>query len=127
MVTDKYDCVPAMSHWSRLALQDHLRDNIHYPEIGRLLYPISAFDDPHAFMKLTRLVVWGVEGSVDALNGPLSDCHSTEIRSLLPYDLFGKTVLARYPLAIVECSTLIALQKQLLFLCVKMPLTSTYN
>lgn len=104
MVTDKYDCVAAMSHWSHVALQNHLRDDIAYPEIGRLLYPTYAFDDPHAFGTLTRIMVYGVKGSADPLNGSFSNWVPLEIRDLVPYDIFGKAMFARYPLAIVRMS-----------------------
>jgi hypothetical protein len=57
-----------MSHWSQVALQKHLRDDMDDPEIGRLVYPTYAFDDPYAFKELTRIMVYGVNGSADPLN-----------------------------------------------------------
>ena len=93
LVTDKYDCVAAMSHWSHIALQAHI-PKTGYHEISRLLYPAYEFDNPDAFKKLTRAMVYNVEGSADPLSGPLSSCVPSEIRDLLPHDIFGKPPLA---------------------------------
>ncbi len=97
IMTDKYDCVAAMSLWSQVAILKHLRKEIEHPEIGRLLYPSYAFDDPHTFAELTRLMVYNFEGGVDPLCEPFSRSVPAEIRDLLPYDIFSKTPVNRLP------------------------------
>jgi hypothetical protein len=89
--------------WPRLICSKYIeRFEVVCKERG-LLYLTYAFDDPYAPKELTRIMVYGVNGSADPLNSSLSDSTPSEIRGLLPYDIFGKAMLARYPLVIVEC------------------------
>ena len=93
VVADKYDFAAAMSHWSQLALLNQLKDQTTNAEIGRVFYPTYAFDNPHAFAKITRVMVWNFEGRADPLRGARLNDIPLAIRDLLPHDIFCKTLL----------------------------------
>ena len=91
IATDKYDCVRAMSLWSKVFLSDMINEIETQPNgNGRLLYPTYALDDVLGFARITKHIVFSYGGSnYGKASTLLKYGIPAEIQRLLPTGLLG--------------------------------------
>jgi len=85
-VTDKYDCVTAMSLWSQKVHRVQIRNNKH--SISRLIFSTYAFQDSYLFQILTRNIVYRSNNSTRSAKSSILDIIPSDIGD----QIFGKMV-----------------------------------
>ena len=98
LVTDKYDCVEAISQFSSCCLTEWLRSAdeawpLSTPSYGCLIYPAFTFDDPYAFQQVTKRLLYCQQhvGTAKAHSIKQYDVPKN-VRTLLPHGLLGKYI-----------------------------------
>ena len=93
IITDKYDCLEAISHYSSLSFTYLLKSKIIENDIGPLLLAALVLDEPIAFQSISRELVYisrGIDVS-EAFGSVLLGVDSAT-RAVLPQGLIGTNV-----------------------------------
>ncbi|MCJ1282565.1 hypothetical protein MMC26_001889 [Xylographa opegraphella] len=93
IITDKYDCLEAISHYSSISFTSLLKSEIIESDMGDLLFAAFVLDEPIAFQKVSRQLVFtspGIDVS-EVFESVLLGVDNT-IRALLPDGLIGTDV-----------------------------------
>ncbi|MCJ1377106.1 hypothetical protein MMC17_000197 [Xylographa soralifera] len=94
VITDKYDCLEAISHYSSLSFTNLLKSKFLENEIGPLLFAALVFDEPIAFQKISRELVYASRGiNISEVFGSVLLGVDNTTRALLPQGLIGTDVL----------------------------------
>ena len=94
IITDKYDCLEAISHYSRLTFTNLLTSKIPVNDIGPLLLAALLLDEPIAFQRTSRELVYASDGiDVTGVFGSVLLGVDDTVKALLPQGLIGTNVL----------------------------------
>ncbi|MCJ1438444.1 hypothetical protein MMC27_007833 [Xylographa pallens] len=94
IITDKYDCLEAISHYSHLTFTNLLKSKILVNDIGPLLLAALLLDEPIAFQRTSRELVYA-SGGIDVSEMFGSELLGVDdtIKALLPEGLIGTNFL----------------------------------
>lgn len=90
IITDKYDCVDALSFYSGLHLTRLMGSTKATRDIGRLLYPACTFNYPPVFQQVTKAMVYNTNhDTIVDIFGLSSHRTDSNIKGWLPDGLLG--------------------------------------
>ena len=94
IITDKYDCLEAVSHYSSLSFINLLKSKIVESDVGSLLLAAFVLDEPIAFQRMSKELVYASRGTdVSEVFGSALLGIDNATMAFLPQGLIGRNVL----------------------------------